>query len=211
MEGRVKLTWRPSERGGRLGPPVALEIPASEHRRYDGLYRRIDRMDAGAERSALIAELRTLLDLRALFPGGELICPDAAPEPAPEPEPVQESLLDPGRKDIGRFHAPEHGAPETQRLAAISVYAKSGTQRRQVLDLIAASSDRGRTDEELESILRGRHQAVSARRNELVRDGWIVDSGRRRKTTSGRLAVVWVLTDTARSLTKQRTADTISV
>lgn len=210
MEGSVKLTWRPSERGGVLGSPVALEIPASEYRRYSALYSQIERMTTGPERSKVIAELRTLLDLRAIFPGGELLDPDAAP-PEPVPEPVQESLLDPERKDIGRFHAPEHGAPETQRLAAISVYAKSGTQRRQVLDLIAASTDRGRTDEELESILRGRHQAVSARRNELVRDGWIVDSGRRRKTTSGRLAVVWVLTDTARSLTKPQTADTISV
>lgn len=55
----------------------------------------------------------------------------------------------------------------------------------------------GWTDDELERWLGLPHQTVSARRRELVLKGLIEDSGERRKTRSGRKAVVWVLKKTA--------------
>lgn len=105
-------------------------------------------------------------------------------------------LPDPGRKDIGRFSDPKaSGAPSTQREAAVAMYPVSGTARRYVLDTIGAARSTGATDEEIEDELHMRHQSASARRNELVSDGWVEDSGRRRQTRSGRDAVVWILSE----------------
>jgi DNA adenine methylase len=49
----------------------------------------------------------------------------------------------------------------------------------------------GATCDEVEEALDLRHQTASARVNELCSDGKIVDSGERRKTRSGRAAIVW--------------------
>lgn len=106
-----------------------------------------------------------------------------------------EDLPDPSRKSIGQFN---RNAPDTQIAAAVSVYPTSGTVRRLVLDWVAGRGYLGATDEEIEQYLNLRHQSASARRNELVRDGWLIDSSRRRKTTSGREAVVWVLSQAAK-------------
>jgi hypothetical protein len=56
----------------------------------------------------------------------------------------------------------------------------------------------GRTADELIVELDRGHATVSARVNELANAGWIVDSGIRRKTRSGRDAVVWVASDAAK-------------
>ena len=96
------------------------------------------------------------------------------------------ALPDPGENRIGKFNNPAtSGAPVTQRKAAILLYPKSGTQRLRVLDAIAGAGERGATDAENEVVLHGLHQGVSARRKELLDDGWIEDSGRERKTPSG--------------------------
>ena len=39
------------------------------------------------------------------------------------------------------------------------------------------------------------HQSISARVNEFKDTGWIIDSGTRRKTRSGRAAIVWTPDD----------------
>ena len=49
----------------------------------------------------------------------------------------------------------------------------------------------GLTVDALEQVLQRSHQTVSARVNELRDRGWVVDSGHRRKTRSGRSAIVW--------------------
>jgi hypothetical protein len=51
----------------------------------------------------------------------------------------------------------------------------------------------GFTDAQLEFRLNKSHQTVSSARNWLVEAGWVVDSGMRRKTLSGRKATVWML------------------
>jgi hypothetical protein len=61
-----------------------------------------------------------------------------------------------------------------------------------VLDLITDQKTHGATDDEIEHALGLRHQSASARRNGLMKLGLVVDSGLKRRTHSGRQAVVWV-------------------
>lgn len=49
----------------------------------------------------------------------------------------------------------------------------------------------GATDNELENLLQGTHQTVSARRRELVIAGFVEESGETRRTDSGGTANVW--------------------
>lgn len=55
----------------------------------------------------------------------------------------------------------------------------------------------GLTVDAIEQRLVRSHQTVSARVNELRNKGWITDSGIRRKTRSGRPAIVWTPTTSA--------------
>jgi hypothetical protein len=63
--------------------------------------------------------------------------------------------------------------------------------RRRVLEAIALGGMLGRTCDEVEMLLGMPHQTASARVHELAKRGDIVDSGRTRKTRSGRAAIVW--------------------
>ena len=81
--------------------------------------------------------------------------------------------------------------PETAHEAAEGIKGVSGRQRRIVFDLIAAS-DVGMTDEEIQSASGLSPSSQRPRRVELVDGGHIEDSGLRRKTKSGRNAIVWV-------------------
>lgn len=56
----------------------------------------------------------------------------------------------------------------------------------------------GLTVDQLEIQLSRSHQSVSARVNELRDKGWVRDSGQRRKTRSGRKAIVWTPTEQAK-------------
>jgi hypothetical protein len=58
----------------------------------------------------------------------------------------------------------------------------------------------GLTCDEVEQALDRTHQSISARVNQLRDSGWIVDSGERRKTRSGRNAVVWTPSQAALDL-----------
>lgn len=87
-------------------------------------------------------------------------------------------------------------APETSVLAAERAMPGSGSMRARILGFIVDRGLTGATDEEIEKSLGLRHQSASARRNELARDGWIKDSGERRKTSSGSEATVWVFRET---------------
>ena len=116
----------------------------------------------------------------------------------------QESLFDaplpvPDAPTIGKFHGPDAGAPDTEREAAISVYPRTGTGRRRVLDYLYGSGSHGATDEEISVALGLRLYTAAPRRNELRDLGWIEDSGRRRETTTGARAAVWVMTAAGRA------------
>lgn len=84
-------------------------------------------------------------------------------------------------------------AQQTSVMAALSALPKTGTKRRLTYDLIKDAGDRGLCDHELESITGWLHQSASAARNTLMNDGFIKDSGLRRKTPTGNDAIVWII------------------
>lgn len=96
----------------------------------------------------------------------------------------------------GTEEVPYEAGSDTSRMAARMLNAQH--RRGQVYRLLAkatASAPRyGLTDDETERVLNARHQSVSAARRWLVLRGLVKDSGRRRLTSSGRPAAVWVTT-----------------
>lgn len=94
---------------------------------------------------------------------------------------------------------PPHSRGGTSEAAAWSMHLQAGTYRRMVFDYILFRGDYGATCDEVEQAIGVKHQNVSARIWELKgnplkaqRPAMIEDSGRRRKTRSGRSAEVLV-------------------
>jgi hypothetical protein len=87
---------------------------------------------------------------------------------------------------------PPHVDTDTSLEAAVAIEEKVGRLQAMILEHIRDRGARGATDDELEIALRLQHQTVSARRRELVLKGLICDSGERRQTRSGCMAIVWV-------------------
>jgi hypothetical protein len=88
---------------------------------------------------------------------------------------------------IGAFYANPH---DTTLAAALKI--KSGTGRRKVYDVLW-QNPKGLTDEQIMERTGLRHNTEHPRRWDLVNMGLVVDSGRRRKTETDNLAIVWVL------------------
>jgi hypothetical protein len=84
---------------------------------------------------------------------------------------------------------------ETSKAAASAIHPKTETLRAKVHIAILNSGQYGRTDLEIESQLGIGGSTVRPRRRELQMSGHVKDSGCRRKTASGRYAVVWVATN----------------
>lgn len=91
-------------------------------------------------------------------------------------------------------HAPpfHRNAPETSMKAAGSIANTAETLRARVMAHLAEKGDRGATDEEMQVSLEMPANTQRPRRWELEKSGRVKDSGQRRKTVSGRMAVVWV-------------------
>lgn len=81
---------------------------------------------------------------------------------------------------------------DTSREAAVSVIGNAATLRRKVYEAIFSAGSHGMTDEELQTSLAMNPSTQRPRRVELVDAKAVVDSQRRRHTSSGRLAVVWI-------------------
>lgn len=96
----------------------------------------------------------------------------------------QISMFDPAPKYVA--HSP------TSKAAAVQIEPKANTLRAKVYDLIKVSSEYGATDEELQDILCMEGSTERPRRKELCEQGKVKDSGKTRKTKSGRQAVIWV-------------------
>ena len=79
----------------------------------------------------------------------------------------------------------------TSRASALRVAPGVSTLRLQVLTFIRESGTMGATDDEMQVTLSMDPSTQRPRRVELVRAGWVIDSGRKRATRSGRAAVVW--------------------
>lgn len=84
-------------------------------------------------------------------------------------------------------------SPKTSQIAAERLLPRTGTKRKMVFDLIQASAEVGLCDHEIEDLTGWLHQSASSIRNGLMNDGWIKDSGQRRKTPQGNGAIVWVI------------------
>ena len=81
---------------------------------------------------------------------------------------------------------------ETSVAAAESMRGKTANLRAKVLACVKSCWLHGATCDELEVATGLTHQTCSARVHELMRLGAIVEGGRR-KTRSGRAAIVWVV------------------
>lgn len=93
--------------------------------------------------------------------------------------------------------APWARGSETSRTAASLAVPVQASAREQIIAFLCAvppMAHPGYTDEQLERRLNRPHQTVSSARNWLVNNGWVRDSGERRPTRNGRMAVVWQLT-----------------
>jgi hypothetical protein len=83
-------------------------------------------------------------------------------------------------------------AGDTERGAAKAVAPRTGTGRFKVLAALVEHG--GMIDEEIAARTGLRHYTAAPRRKELVEGGFVVDSGSRRKTTTGTAAIVWTAT-----------------
>jgi hypothetical protein len=97
----------------------------------------------------------------------------------------QTSLFDPGEPPPAQRHS------ETSLAAAAAIEPDAATLRGKCLDHLRHAPD-GATDEEQQEDLRMNPSTQRPRRIELLKAGWIRDSGKRRPTRSGRQAVVWI-------------------
>ncbi len=91
-------------------------------------------------------------------------------------------------------YVPPHNRTDTSKAAAKSVRKTVGLQMAQVLAHIRAAGMQGRTTDEVEAIMDGRHQAISARVHDLDKAGMIYctdDEADRRPTRSGRKARIY--------------------
>ena len=94
------------------------------------------------------------------------------------------------RPAIDRNVAPSHKG-ETSRGAAARVLPSTGTKRRTVYDTIMANMSNGMTCDEVCEATGMLVQSCTSAIHTLAQDGWLTDSGERRPTRTGTLAVVW--------------------
>lgn len=80
---------------------------------------------------------------------------------------------------------------DTSDEAYASVIDEASRLRAEVHRAIRDAGDQGATCDEVEVRLAMRHQTASARVRELALRDRVVDSGTRRRTRSGRTAIVW--------------------
>jgi hypothetical protein len=120
---------------------------------------------------------------------------------------LQPHIVRPRRPDIlgqiSFFGIPARSRPRTDEPPSVADSRTSRAAGRvmrrhtrgiahRVLDAIRAAGRYGRTDHELTGELRLLSDSVRSRRVRLRDEGLVADSGRRRTTPSGCLAVVWV-------------------
>lgn len=80
----------------------------------------------------------------------------------------------------------------TSQAAAQNALPSSGTKRRQVYDLIMVNMSNGMTADEVQVSTDFSPNTINPTIKGLADDGWIVDSGERRPTRTGNMAIVWV-------------------
>lgn len=92
------------------------------------------------------------------------------------------------------FFDPPHGTRPTSAAAAEQIRPDANRLRKAVLQVIVDRGMIGATDEEIQRELGLAGNTERPRRRELEQAHLVVDSGQRRATSSGRMAIVWVAT-----------------
>lgn len=87
---------------------------------------------------------------------------------------------------------PAASTSDTSRAAAEQIRPVARTIRGRVWEWFIQQGAEGGTDEQCQEALGLKAQTQGPRRGELCRLGLLIDSGRRRPTTSGRRAIVWM-------------------
>lgn len=95
------------------------------------------------------------------------------------------------------FHPPAQRHSDTSLAAADAIRPHAGTKRYAVLNFLLHCGTSGATDEEQQHCLQMNASTQRPRRIELVQAGLVTKSSQRRRTSSGRHAVVWVVTPRA--------------
>jgi hypothetical protein len=83
-------------------------------------------------------------------------------------------------------------AQRTSIKAQQNALIRAGSLRKQVYDFYIARDEQGATDEEAQIALGIDGNTMRPTRVSLVRDGYIIDSGRLRKNAKGHDCIVWV-------------------
>lgn len=89
--------------------------------------------------------------------------------------------------------APGHRGVDTSIAAAQALAPNLAGQRQSVFHVIELARGYGGTGDEVARKLNWNRYAVRPRLSELKNLGKIIDSGKRRRNSSGRYAIVWVL------------------
>ena len=101
-------------------------------------------------------------------------------------DPEHPNQIDDDVRVVGRNH------PDTAQAMQRKTMAKAGSWRRELYDMIRDRGEGGLTDYEVEDMTHRSHQSVSGARSTLKRDGWVRDSGLRRRNKFGNRVAVWV-------------------
>lgn len=108
-----------------------------------------------------------------------------------EPGKPPDGKPDESRPKSSRAAIPDSGT-DTSRAAAEQITPVAMGQAAQVYHFIAERGEDGATDHEIQAELGMTGDSERPRRWTLQRSGLVWDSGRRRKSPTGRAAIVWV-------------------
>lgn len=89
---------------------------------------------------------------------------------------------------------PPHNGTATSKAAARQIKVVAGTQRAEILRAIVEAGSEGLTDKEIQDALGMGGDTERPRRGELLKGGYVRESGELRETANNRKGIVWVAT-----------------
>jgi hypothetical protein len=117
--------------------------------------------------------------------------------------PTAEATAEAMRTAIQRYRAERppldgnHTVPgknPVSQAAARRAFGRSGNARERIYNVIKAHPN-GLTAHEIRQLITMPFNTVAARVSDLNLEGWLTDSGQRRKTDTGALATVWIIVE----------------
>ena len=117
--------------------------------------------------------------------------------------PTAEATAEAMRTAIQRYRAERppldgnHTVPgknSVSQAAARRAFGRSGNARERIYNIVKANPE-GLTAHEIRQLITLPFNTVAARVSDLNLEGWLTDSGQRRKTDTGAMATVWVIVE----------------